>query len=57
MVLERPTDRTTKWKEHETLSVAQWLAKRDPSRLVNAASGGNFYRGAGHIADNHNYPA
>jgi hypothetical protein len=29
--------------------------KKDPSRLVNSASGGNFYT-VGHIADLHNYP-
>jgi len=29
--------------------------KNDPSRLVNSASGGNFYT-TGHIVDLHNYP-
>jgi hypothetical protein len=29
--------------------------KKDPSRLVNTASGGNFHA-AGHIIDLHNYP-
>lgn len=29
--------------------------KKDPSRLVNSASGGNFYP-VGHIIDLHNYP-
>lgn len=29
--------------------------KKDPSRLINSASGGNFYP-VGHIVDLHNYP-
>jgi hypothetical protein len=29
--------------------------KRDPTRLLNVASGGNFWP-VGHFADNHNYP-
>jgi hypothetical protein len=33
----------------------QWTQSLDPSRLVNAASGGNF-TDAGHIMDLHNYP-
>ena len=32
------------WGQHRTKEVAQWLERRDPSRLVNAASGGNFHR-------------
>ena len=43
------------WGQHDTVRVAQWLARRDPSRLVNAASGGNFWP-VGHIADQHAYP-
>lgn len=31
------------WGQHRTVEVATWLTKRDPSRLVNAASGGNFW--------------
>ncbi len=29
--------------------------EKDPSRLVNSASGGNFHQ-VGHILDLHNYP-
>jgi len=43
------------WGQHRTVEVAAWIMARDPSRLVNAASGGNFWP-VGHIADNHNYP-
>ena len=43
------------WGQHDTVKVAQWLARRDPSRLVNAASGGNFWP-VGHMADQHAYP-
>jgi beta-galactosidase len=44
------------WGQHRTVEVGEWLAKRDPSRLVNVASGGNFWP-AGHIADQHAYPS
>ena len=43
------------WGQFETPKVAQWTAQRDPSRLVNAASGGNFNL-CGDIHDIHNYP-
>ncbi len=43
------------WGQHRTLEVGAWVAKRDPSRLVNIASGGNFWP-VGDIADAHNYP-
>ena len=43
------------WGQHDTVKVAQWLTRRDPSRLVNAASGGNFWP-VGHMADQHSYP-
>jgi len=43
------------WGQHRTLEVGRWLQWRDPSRMVNLASGGNFWR-AGHIADAHAYP-
>jgi len=43
------------WGQHRTVGVGEWLAKRDPSRLVNVASGGNFWP-AGHIVDEHRYP-
>ena len=44
-----------RWGQHETAAVAAWTAERDPSRLVNAASGGNFFP-VGDLADAHTYP-
>ncbi|HZF63450.1 MAG TPA: beta-galactosidase, partial [Chitinophagaceae bacterium] len=35
--------------------IVNWTMKKDPSRLVNSASGGNF-EPVGHIIDLHNYP-
>jgi hypothetical protein len=43
------------WGQHRTVEVGKWTEKRDPSRLVNIASGGNFWQ-AGHIVDRHSYP-
>ena len=43
------------WGQHKTVEVGQWTASRDPSRLVNVASGGNFWP-AGDIVDEHSYP-
>ncbi|QDV72738.1 glycoside hydrolase family 2 protein [Botrimarina mediterranea] len=43
------------WGQHRTVEVGEWLVKRDPSRIVNVASGGNFWP-AGHIVDHHAYP-
>ncbi len=43
------------WGQHRTLEVGEWTVARDPSRLVNVASGGNFWP-AGHIVDEHRYP-
>jgi beta-galactosidase/beta-glucuronidase len=43
------------WGQHRTLEVGQWVVAHDPSRLVNIASGGNFWP-VGHIADDHKYP-
>lgn len=43
------------WGQHRTMQVGEWLTGRDPSRLVNIASGGNFFP-VGHIADMHSYP-
>jgi beta-galactosidase/beta-glucuronidase len=43
------------WGQFKTTEIAKWTAAEDPSRLVNAASGGNFYD-AGDIIDLHNYP-
>lgn len=43
------------WGQHRTMEVGKWTVERDPTRLVNIASGGNFWP-VGHIADHHNYP-
>ena len=43
------------WGQFKTKEITDWTIAYDPTRLVNAASGGNFY-GAGHIIDLHNYP-
>jgi beta-galactosidase/beta-glucuronidase len=44
------------WGQFKTPSIAAWTKEYDPSRLVNPASGGNFYK-TGDILDLHNYPA
>jgi beta-galactosidase/beta-glucuronidase len=43
------------WGQHRTVAVGEWARQHDPTRLVNIASGGNFWP-AGHIADEHRYP-
>ena len=43
------------WGQHRTSEVGRWTAERDPSRLVNIASGGNFWP-VGDIVDEHSYP-
>ncbi|NSL88266.1 beta-galactosidase [Chitinophaga sp. Mgbs1] len=43
------------WGQFKTMDIAKWTMEKDPSRLVNTASGGNFYP-IGHIIDLHNYP-
>ncbi|EMI57072.1 glycoside hydrolase family 2 [Rhodopirellula sallentina] len=43
------------WGQHQTVKVGKWTSRRDPSRLVNVASGGNFWP-AGDIVDEHRYP-
>lgn len=43
------------WGQFKTQAISDWTTSYDPTRLVNAASGGNFY-GVGHILDMHNYP-
>jgi beta-galactosidase/beta-glucuronidase len=43
------------WGQFDTVKVAEWTKKRDPSRLVNPASGGNM-RDCGDIVDFHHYP-
>ncbi|MEZ6060520.1 MAG: glycoside hydrolase family 2 TIM barrel-domain containing protein [Planctomycetaceae bacterium] len=43
------------WGQHRTMEVGEWVVKRDPTRLVNIASGGNF-RPVGDVVDHHAYP-
>jgi beta-galactosidase/beta-glucuronidase len=43
------------WGQFKTEEITTWTMQNDPSRLVNSASGGNFYP-TGHIIDLHNYP-
>ncbi|MDT7828419.1 glycoside hydrolase family 2 TIM barrel-domain containing protein [Pricia sp. S334] len=43
------------WGQFKTEEISEWTKAYDPNRLVNAASGGNFYR-TGDIVDLHNYP-
>ncbi len=43
------------WGQFKTKEITEWTMKKDPSRLVNSASGGNF-EPVGHIIDLHNYP-
>ena len=43
------------WGQFKTKEIVDWTMKKDASRLVNTASGGNFVD-VGHIIDLHNYP-
>jgi beta-galactosidase/beta-glucuronidase len=43
------------WGQFKTADITAWTMQKDPSRLVNSASGGNFHS-VGHILDLHNYP-
>lgn len=43
------------WGQFKTPEIAEFTKNYDPSRLVNSASGGNFYD-AGDIMDIHHYP-
>ncbi len=43
------------WGQFKTVEITEWTMKKDPSRLVNSASGGNFFT-TGHMIDLHNYP-
>jgi beta-galactosidase/beta-glucuronidase len=43
------------WGQFKTAEITDWTIKKDPSRLVNSASGGSFHE-VGHILDLHNYP-
>ncbi|MCX6136626.1 MAG: hypothetical protein NTV54_03915 [Ignavibacteriales bacterium] len=44
------------WGQFKTAEIADWTKSYDPSRLVNPASGGNFFD-VGDMLDTHNYPA
>lgn len=44
-----------RWGQHRTLDVGRWTVRRDPTRLVNIASGGNFWP-IGDVVDAHKYP-
>ena len=44
-----------RWGQHQTAEIVPWIVAYDPSRQVNAASGGNWYP-VGHIVDEHRYP-
>ncbi|HEU4417863.1 MAG TPA: glycoside hydrolase family 2 TIM barrel-domain containing protein [Planctomycetota bacterium] len=43
------------WGQHDTVAVGGWTMRSDPTRLVNVASGGNFWP-VGHLCDAHSYP-
>ncbi|MEL6897154.1 MAG: sulfatase-like hydrolase/transferase, partial [Planctomycetota bacterium] len=44
-----------RWGQHRTMDVGKWITQYDPSRLINIASGGNFFA-VGDMADEHVYP-
>jgi len=44
------------WGQFKTEEITAWVKQYDPSRLVNSASGGNFYP-VGDMMDIHSYPA
>ena len=43
------------WGQFKTVEITEWTQQYDPSRLVNSASGGNFFM-CGDILDLHHYP-
>lgn len=43
------------WGQHRTVATGEWIMQRDPTRLINIASGGNYWP-IGHVADHHSYP-
>lgn len=43
------------WGQFKTVEISDWTKAYDPSRLVNPASGGNYYH-CGDIFDIHHYP-
>ncbi len=44
------------WGQFDTKAVCQFTFSQDPTRLINAASGANWVKGAGDILDSHTYP-
>ncbi len=44
------------WGQFKTKEIADWTKAYDPSRLVNPASGGNYYP-CGDMVDVHSYPS
>ena len=44
------------WAQFDTRDVVFFTEEKDPSRLVNSASGGNSYPECSQIFDSHNYP-
>ena len=44
------------WAQFNTAEAVAFTKEKDPTRLVNPASGGNSYKGVGDIFDSHNYP-
>lgn len=44
-----------RWGQHLTMEVGKWTVARDPSRIINIASGGNFWP-VGDVVDAHKYP-
>ncbi len=43
------------WGQFKTIEISEWTKKKDPSRLVNSASGGNHFI-TGDMVDLHHYP-
>lgn len=43
------------WGQFKTQEITEWTKQYDPSRLVNPASGGNFFT-CGDVLDLHHYP-
>jgi beta-galactosidase len=43
------------WGQHRSMEIGEMATAYDTTRLVNIASGGNFWP-IGHIADHHSYP-
>jgi len=44
------------WAQFETSTVVNFTRAQDPTRLINSASGGNFFAEVGDILDSHHYP-